>query len=255
MKRFATLVAALTLAVGAYAVGYSSNFESDPVGALPAGWYIFSPWGDWAPGPISSTVEPAPGGGKALRVQWGTDWASYGASSGETGYTLDLTGLDPGNSLMTVEYDFYKQNWRVWQVFGDQSWFPPGGLHMNDSPTSPNEMVIGTDDYNNTVQHLYDVPENTWIHVETTFDSGTNQWTTSVTYPGGSGGGTFSGTSANDIVGQYWFGGWAFQVTMDANPPVPYANALYIDNFSFSVVPEPAALLLLALAAGLLRRR
>ncbi len=249
MKHLIVLATALALTTGAYAVGYNSDFEADAPGTLPVGWYVFTPWGDFAPGPVTASVQAAPGGGQALMVEWGTDWASYGASSGEAGYTLDMTGLDPEDSILSVSYDFYKENYRVWQVFGDQSYFPPGGIHMNDDPAKPNEMAIGTEDYANAALHLYDVPENMWVHVESMFDSATDAWTTTVSYPTGSGGGTFNGTSTNAIAGEYWFGGWAFQVTMDAAPAVPYDNALYIDNFAFEVVPEPSLLALLGLGA------
>jgi hypothetical protein len=241
----------------ALADSYSTDFESDTPGTLPAGWYITTPWGDWAPGPITAEVGAAPGGGQALCVQWGTDWASYDASSGETGYTMDLGGMDPTTASMHVEYDFYKENWRVWQVFGDQSWFPPGGVHMNDDPTKPNWMYVGRD--GGDTADLDDVPESAWIHVESDFDAATDAWTTTVSYATGSGGGTFEGASENDVVGEIWFGGWAFRSTMDMEPSPPggtYENVLYIDNFALTVIPEPAALALLALGGlALLRRR
>jgi hypothetical protein len=254
MKRIIPILAALALSVGAGAVNYSTDFEADAVGTLPDGWYLATPWGDWAPGPITAAVQAAPGGGQALKVVWGTDWESYGASSGETGYTLDMTGLDPENSILSVSYDFNKVNWRVWQMFGDQTYVPPGGIHMNDDPNKPNWMYVGRD--GGDTPDLSDVPENMWIHVESTFDSATNQWNTSVGWTGG--GGNFNGISENAIAGQYWFGGWAFQSTMDAAPIPPggqYFNSLFIDNFSFEVIPEPAALMLLGVGVLALRRR
>ena len=256
-----TIVSLLCFAGSAFAVGYSNDFEVEPVGSLPVGWYLLTPWGDWAPGPITASVQAAPGGGQALEVVWGTDWTNYGASSGETGYTLDTTGYKGGPAVLKVEYDFWKENWRVWQVFGDQSWFPPGGIHMNDNPAGPNEMYVGRD--GPAPPDLADVPESAWVHVSGVYNDSTGLWQTSVTYAGGSGGGVFGGTYAtpNTIVGEYYFGGWAFKSTMDAAPVPPggeYDNVLYIDNFSLSVVPEPGTISLVG--AGLigllaLRRR
>jgi hypothetical protein len=138
---------------------------------------------------------------------------------------------------------------------GDQSYFPPGGIHMNDNPDYPNEMLVGHDDLPSDLQN---VPEGQWIHVETVFYAESDQWTTAVTW-GGGGGGAFSGTSTNDIAGQIWFGGWAFKSTMDAAPVPPggvYDNVWYIDNFSLEVVPEPSVFLLAGLGLlALLRRK
>ncbi len=253
MKRTIPCAAVLLVCGSLLGANYVNNFEAEALGTLPAPFTVATPWGDWAPGPVTAEVAAAPGGGQAMKVVWGTDWANYGASSGELDCTLDMTGIDPATAILSVSYDFYKQNWRVWQVFGDQSWFPPGGLHMNDNPTLPNEMVVGTDDYNNTTQHLYDVPENAWVHVASAYDAGTGVWQTAVTYGSGTGGGTFGGTYAtpNPVAGQYWWGGWAFQSTMGGQDE----NVLYIDNLNFGVTPEPASLLLIGLAALVLRRR
>jgi hypothetical protein len=255
--KIGVLIAALGVLLCGTAWGntYMTDFEGDAPGTLPAGWYVATPWGSWADGPITAEVAAAPGGGQALEVVWGTDFASYAAaaSSGETGYTLDMSGIDGANAQMHVEFDFWKENWRVWQVFGDQTWFPPGGLHMSDDPLKPNWMYVGRD--GGTTADLSDVPGGAWIHVEMDFDSSTDAWSTTVSYASGSGGGTFNGTSANDIAGECWFGGWAFQSTMDMAPAVPYDNVLYIDNFLFTVVPEPSSLVLLAVAGLAVRRR
>lgn len=259
MKRIIPIAAAILVVSLAGAAEYVNDFEGETIGSLPDGWYLATPWGEWAPGPITADVQPGPTGGQALKIVWGTDWASYGASSGETGYDIDMTGIDGADAIMTFSYDFWKENWRVWQVFGDQSWFPPAGIHMNDDPGKPNEMAIGTDDYG-APDHLFDVPAGAWVHVEGTYNSATGDWQADVSYQSGTGGGLFGGTydTPNPIAGEFWFGGWAFQSTMDAEPVPPggtYDNALYIDNFAFSVIPEPAALALLALGGLLLRRR
>ena len=253
------LIAVLVLLCSpAFAVGYSTDFEGAGIGTLPAGWYLFTPWGDWAPGPITADVQAAPGGGKALCIVMGTDWGTYGASSGEAGYTMDMTGIDGSMATLEYSYDMWLTNWRVWRMAGDQSSFPPGGLHMNDDPLRPNQMHVGEDQ---VPAELLDVPEGAWIHVDTVFDAATDAWTTTVSYATGSGGGIFNGANTNDVVGEIWFGGWAFQSTMDAAPVPPggvYDNVWYIDNFSMGVtpIPEPGLLALCGLGIlALIRRR
>jgi hypothetical protein len=258
MKKL-VLVIALVLACGpALAVSYSNDFEGDTPGTLPGGWYIAQWWNDPS-GTVQATVEAAPGGGQALRIVWPTDWASYTNSNGETGYTLDMTGINGEAAALSYQFDMWVENWRVWRAAGDQTWFPPGGIHMNDNPAGPNEMHVGDDA---APPELTDVPEGQWVHVCTTFNSLTNQWGTIVSYTSGSGGGIFSGTTENPVAGEIWFGGWAFQTTMDAAPVPPggeYDNVWYIDNFCVSVtgVPEPGILLLsgLGLLAFLRRKR
>jgi len=107
---------------------------------------------------------------------------------------------------------------------------------------------------------LTDCPLDEWMHVETTFNAATDQWTTSVSYTSGSGGGTFSGTNAEDVTGEIFWGGWFFEYIADGWDPVVYENAWYIDNFSVSVtpIPEPSVFLLASLglpALLALRRR
>ncbi len=242
-------------ALSAQAVVLENDFEGETPGTLPAGWSVASPWGEWAPGPAFAEVASAPGGGQALKFWLGTDWAQYGASSGEVD-TPYLTVNDPANDKLSIVFDMWKENWRTWQVAGDQTWFPGGGIHMNDNPAGPNEMYVGRD--GPAPADLTDVPEAEWIHVEMFFDAATDYWETSVTYPSGSGGATFSGTNSNDIAGQFWFGGWAFKSTMDAAPTPPggvYDNVVYIDNFRMEIVPEPVTLSLLGFAGLALLRR
>jgi len=247
MKYLAIAAFLLVIVVPTFAASYIDDFEGATPGTLPAGWTLFTPWGDWAPGPVYAEVATAPTGGQALKFVQGTDWANYGASSGEIDYTFDMTGIDPNNALMHYEFDMWKENWLTWQMAGDQSYFPPGGIHMNDNPSLPGNMFVGQDSSPN----LNDVPERAWIHVVMDYNSATKVWTTTVSYPGGSGGGTFTGTSTNPVAGQFWFGGWAFKSTMDAGGGV-YDNAVYLDNIVFSVqnIPEPGSML--ALASGLL---
>ena len=109
----------------------------------------------------------------------------------------------------------------MWQAAGDQSYFPPGGIHMNDDPAKPNWMYVGNDG-SVPADVLTDVPEGAWIHVDISFDAASDFWQTTVSYASGSGGGTFSGTRSDvDVVGEFWFGGWAFKSTMDAAPIPP----------------------------------
>jgi hypothetical protein len=122
---------------------------------------------------------------------------------------------------------------------------------MNDNPNGPGQMYVGQD----ATVTLLDVP-SAWVHVVQEFDAGTNAWTARVSYASGSGGGTFTGTNENDIIGDFFYGGWAFQTTMDDGYGVGqgvYENAIYVDNVSLSIentqVPEPTGLL--ALASGL----
>lgn len=251
MKKLNLLILAIIVSMAGttFAVSYFNDFESESIGSLPTGWYTIG-WGDWAPGPLIANVQAGPTGGQALKLVWGTDWASYGASSGEAGYTMPGGA---GATTMSVSYDMWFENWRVWRVAGDQSWVPPAGWHANDSPADPNTMVVGTDDYGSP-NKMTDVPEGAWVHFVATYNSATGDWQTIVSYGGGSGGGTFSGTytAPNPIAGEYFIGGWAFKSTMDANPTPPggtYDNALYIDNFSltYGEIPEPGTISMLVL--------
>jgi hypothetical protein len=246
MKRFriSVLMLALCVAGTTFATSYLNNFEAESIGTLPAGWTVIG-WGDWAPGPLTANVQAGPTGGQALKLVLGTDWANYGASSGEAHYTM---AGGAGVSTMSVSYDMWIENWRVWRIAGDQSWVPPAGWHQNDSPADPNTMVVGTDDYG-SANKMTDVPEDAWIHFEASYDSASGNWQTTVSYAGGGGGGAFSGTYAtpNAIAGEYFIGGWAFQSTMDASPTPPggtYENALYLDNFAltYGEIPEPGTL-------------
>lgn len=267
MKLLILLALGVMLAAPVVADSYSNDFEGDTPGELPDDWYLATPWGDWAPGPIEAYVDMRPDGrGQALKIVWGTDWGQYGASSGEVGYTLGAPA-DPQMALLTYEYDFYKWHWGVWQVTGDQSWFPPGGLHMNDNatpdPPPPDgdprgEMFVGRD--GPWPADLHDVPELEWVHVETVFNSMTDEWMTRVSYPGG-GGDLFEGLSENGIAGEWFFGGWAFKSTMDQWAEYygegNYDNYVYIDNFAISVelIPEPGTLFGFASVLGLLALR
>jgi hypothetical protein len=251
-----TLVPILILAgaVAASAVVLEDDFESTAIGALPAGWGVVTPWGDWAPGPVTAEVAASPTGGQALMFVLGTDWGSYGASSGEV-QTPFLAVGDPANDKLSIQFDMWKENWRTWQMLGDQSSVPV--IHMNDNPAGPNEMYVGRD--GPAPADLADVPESEWVSIDMAFDAATDAWEYSVNYASGSGGGTFNGTSDAEIAGQFWFGGWAFQTTMSADPVPPggeFDNVVYIDNFRMEVVPEPATMTLLGLAGlALLRRR
>ena len=260
MKHLAIVAVALALAAPAFGAGYSNNFDSETPGTLPAGWNIIS-WGGY--GPVTAVVAPEPGGGtgQALKLVWGTDWASYGASGGDVQSPL-LAPADPTTASLRYEFDLWKENWRVWQASGDNSWFPPGGVLTNDNPAGPNWMYVGRDD-SNPPADLTDVPEAAWVHIVMSYNASTGVWATSVTYGGGGGGGAFTGTATSLVAGQFDIGGWAFKSTMDASPRPPggiYDNATYIDNFSMEVtdVPEPSSLLALGgvlPALALLRRR
>jgi hypothetical protein len=250
---FATL--AFAFAAPAFAASYSNDFEGEAVGTLPAGWYE-AQWWDSGAGLVHGTVQAAPGGGQALAIVWETDWAlGYDNSNGEVGYTLGVGG---DSAQLHYEYDMWRYNWAIWVATGDQTWFPPGGLHMNDNPdVGPNHMFVGRD--GPEPPDLTDVPEGDWVHVVTDFDAATDQWVTTISYGGGSGGGVFTGMSDVPVVGQWWMGGWAFQSQMDTwinrGFYTSYENVIYIDNFMVSVVPEPATLLGFASVLGLLALR
>jgi hypothetical protein len=249
----------LSGAVAVSAAILEEDFESTAIGALPAGWTVATPWGDWAPGPVTAEVAASPTGGQALMFVHGTDWGSYGASSGEVD-TPFIAVSDPATDKISIQFDMWKENWRTWQVAGDQAWvnsFPGAAIHMNDNPAGPNEMYVGRD--GPAPADVPDAPESEWISVSLYYDAATGQYSNSVSYASGSGGGTFTGTDDNEIAGQFWFGGWAFQSTMDAAPTPPggeYDNVVYIDNFRMETIPEPATMTLLGLAGlALLRRR
>lgn len=252
MRGALVTLAVVALAIPAFAVDYSNNFESETIGTLPAGWSVVTPWGSWAPGTITAEVAAAPGGGQAMKVVWDTDWANNtGAASGEVDCNIDLGGLDGNTAVMTASYDFYNVSDRVWQWFNDNG-TGTANLQMGDDPGSDGAMNV------NDAAALTDVPINAWVHVCQSINAGTGDWAVIVSYSGGSGGGTFFGTadpSATSLIGQYSWGGWMFQLQSDAAPAVPYDNGLYVDNFCISYTPEPASLLILGLGGLLLRRR
>lgn len=257
MRKMLIPVILLAGALAVSAAVLEENFEATPLGALPAGWSMITPWGDWAPGLAYAEVAPSPTGGQALKFWHGTDWASYGGSSGQVNSPALAVG-DPTNDKILIEFDMWKENWRTWQVFTDiTSWFPAAGLHMNDDPNKPNYMFVGRDGPDPA--DLMDVPEAEWVRVSLYYDAETGVYSNVISYASGSGGGTFTGVSDKDIGGQFRFGGWAFKTTMDAAPTPPggnYDNAVYIDNFRMQVIPEPTTMALLGLAGvALLRRR
>ncbi len=233
----ALVLSAALLCAPAFGVSYSNDFEGDTIGLLPLdpGWYIFTPWGDWAPGPVTATVEAGPTGGKVLSVVWGTDWGSYSASSGEVGYTMAGAELD---TRITVEYDFWVENTGIWEMFGDQASGPLVGGHLNDDNTKRDWMYVGRDDGSGDPADITDIPQAAWIHYEGTYDKITGVMDSTVSFTGGSGGFTqhLEGLTA-DIQFEYWWGGWAFDWQMLlGNEGTPregtYDHALYIDNFT-----------------------
>ncbi|MBN2446866.1 MAG: PEP-CTERM sorting domain-containing protein [Phycisphaerae bacterium] len=249
MKHVLAMLAVIALVSGATAFTYSTDFETDTVGSMPAGWYIATPW--WDVGTVTGGVADAPGGGQAMKLEWGTEWANYDFTSGEVGYTGDMTGQDLTTAVMTAEYDFYNVSDRVWQMFADQG-SGVGNINLEDAPEADGRALV------NGVAALTDVPIGEWVHVTHTLNAGTGAWQTAISYGSGTGGGTFSGTedpSGITLMGEYWFGGWMFKLQSDADPAVAYDNGLFIDNFSLAVTPEPTSMLLFGLAALVLRRR
>lgn len=239
MKYIVMLVLLIALAAPAFATTtYSNDFESDALGTLPTGWSLSGSWGEFAPGPVTAEVVAGPTGGQAIKIVFGTDWASYGSSSGE----LDSPTFAPAdgqNAAFRYEYDFRKENWAIWQQAGDQI-YAAGSIAASDESTAAGQLTVGGQG------PLTNVPEASWIHVINEFNSATDVWTTKVTYAGTEH--TFTGISTEPVYGQFWFGGWAFQSTMDTGTG-GYANAIYLDNFSMSItdaptpsVPEPGSL-------------
>ena len=85
-----------TSAFSASAALLEEDFEAVTPGALPDGWTLVTPWGDWAPGPVTAEVAASPTGGQALMFVHGTDWASYGAGKYTQGFCRSASGRVSG---------------------------------------------------------------------------------------------------------------------------------------------------------------
>ena len=251
-------IAAVLCCTGtALATSYSNDFEGDTIGLLPLdpGWYVTPPW--WGTRTITGTVEAGPTGGQVLEVHWQDtfDGVLENFSSGEVGYTMDLTGVQGGNMEMTAEYDFWVENTGIWQMFGDQASGALLGGALNDSNVERDWMYVGRDDGSGKPADILDIPDGAWIHYVGAYSQATGQMDSTVSFVGGSGGFTQQLVGRVDgIDGEYWWGGWAYDFQMlSGNEGTPregtYDHALYIDNFSMSVVPEPGTISLIG--AGL----
>ena len=244
------IIALVLLYAPAFAVCYSTDFESDTPGQLPGdpGWYLSGPW--WGDVPIVATVEAGPTGGQVLSIQFDTTFATQNFSTGEVGYTMPGCGL--GASCITVEYDFWVENTGIWQMMGDQASGPLVGGAMNDNNQERDWMYVGRDDGSGKPADIVDLPDGAWVHYAGTYCTNTGVMDSTVSFAGGSGGFVqqLTGQTA-DIACEYWWGGWGYDFQMLAgnegtSRAGTYDHAWYIDNFEMccDCIPEPGVFLL-----------
>ena len=259
MKKL-VLIIALVLACGpALADSYSNDFEAETPGSVPAGWASGQWWGGATAGEAFCQVVANPyGAGQVLQMSFENNWDVH-TDLFSNGYVIGplLTTADPANAILTMEFDIYKDNWRAWELIGDNdvNW-PVGGAHFNDNPGNEFKAWIGDDAGD---PEMADVPQDGLIHVSTVFNSTTDAWSTTWTYGGVDH--VFTGTNIADATPQFFFGGWMFKSQLDrvGDDGGPFAqSSLYLDNLTYSVtaVPEPGILLLSSLGLlAMLRRK
>ncbi len=233
--RTLVIVTTVLLCAPAFAVSYSNDFEGDTIGLLPLdpGWYLSDPW--WGGVGITAVVRAGPTGGQVLSIEFDTTFATQAFSTGEVGYTMAGAEAD---TRITVEFDFWVENTGVWEMMGDQASSALVGGQLNDDNTKRDWMYVGRDDFSGDPADILDIPDGAWIHYEGTYSKATGVMDSTVSFTGGSGGFTqhFEGRT-DDIMFEYWWGGWGYDFQMLAgNEGTPregtYDHAWYIDNFT-----------------------
>jgi hypothetical protein len=231
---------------------YSNDFEAEVPGSVPAGWASGQWWGGALVGEAFCQVVANPyGAGQVLQLSFENNWDVH-TDQNSNGYVLGplLTAADPANAILTMEFDMYKDNWRAWELIGDNdAVFPVGGAHMNDGAGNEFKASIGDD----TSWQLTDEPQNALIHVSTVFNSTTDAWEATWTY--GAVDHVFTGTSTADVSPQFFFGGWFYKFQADEvrGDGGPFAqSSLFLDNLTYSVTPVPEPSILLLAGVGLL---
>jgi hypothetical protein len=182
---------------------------------------------------LSAVLLCAPAlGSQALKLSFENNWDVH-TDNYSNGFVTGplLNSGDPANDTLTMEFDLYKDNWRAWQLVGDNDAdMPVGGVHLNDNPGHEGEAWINSYESANPPD-LTDWPVEEWIHVSTTFNSATDTWSATYTY-----GGTdhnFNGTNEHDIAPQFFFGGWMYKSQLDrvgADGGPFTESVLWLDN-------------------------
>lgn len=207
---------------------------------VPAGWHDIS-----SPSTNVAVVSGSPGGaGKTLRLQIPNIQGD--TSAAEVVFAQDLRAIA---SDVTVEFSVYRQS----DAWNSNLWFFPNG-------TNP-AYGLQWDGGNGVSQTLpvgfggAGVPTvmDTWTTMKVVFDfTGANPVANG--YYNGIHVSTLAYNDPNAPFAQ--FTGWTFSLQHDEAADHSDTETLWVDNFkiSYTPIPEPASLVLLALGA-LLRRR
>mgnify|MGYP005839650687 CR=1 FL=1 len=254
MKKFTLLALFALMCVSAniFASSYVNDFESETLGTMPAGFTNGQWWGGELAGLARATVVSNPyGSGQVLKLGFDNDWNTY-TDNFSNGYVLGpaLECAMPENAVFVMEFDMAKDNWRAWQMLGDNDPnFPIGGVHFNDGDTAAFTGWVNNFGPDN---QLDNVPMDEWIHVRTEYNSGTGIWTATYSYGGNDY--DFNGTSTNPVSPQLFFGGWMYRWQVERSGPDGPAgtfsdSSIYLDNLDMSVqcIPEPGTIAMFVL--------
>ena len=121
MKRFVVIIALALAASPALAEVYSNDFDAETPGSVPAGWTSGQWWGGETTGEAICQVVANPyGAGQVLQLTFENNWDVHTDES-SNGFVNGpmLTVADPSMAILTMEFDIYKDNWRAWELIGD----------------------------------------------------------------------------------------------------------------------------------------